>query len=257
MNYLGSKNRYAKYIAPIIQKYIDDNKITTFVDIFCGGANLVDKIICDNVIANDLSPTLIAIHKKMQQDKDKIPTDGLREWWDKAYTEYKRLMKDYPIDAMIWQTESSLPLWEIGAIEWYASFSTGGFKKGYAKNSETRNYYNERLRCHKKQSENPLYNKINFQQGNYLTIEIPKNAVIYADPPYKSTTSYQINPKFNHEEFYNWCREKSKTNPIFISEQFMPDDFKTIWSKDDCTRTCGLDNSFKACERLFFIDERG
>lgn len=27
----------------------------------------------------------------------------------------------------------SMPLYEIGAIEWYASFSNGGFPRGYAK----------------------------------------------------------------------------------------------------------------------------
>lgn len=63
MVYMGSKRRYAKDIVPIIQEYIDKNKITTFVDCFCGGGNLIDKIHCDTLIANDLSPTLIALHK--------------------------------------------------------------------------------------------------------------------------------------------------------------------------------------------------
>jgi len=62
MVFMGSKRRYCKYIVPIINKYIKENNIKTFLDIFCGGANLADKIICDNVIANDLSPTLIALH---------------------------------------------------------------------------------------------------------------------------------------------------------------------------------------------------
>ena len=62
MVYMGSKRRFAKYIVPYIQNYIKENNITTFVDIFCGGANLTDKIKCDKVIANDLSPTLIALH---------------------------------------------------------------------------------------------------------------------------------------------------------------------------------------------------
>lgn len=36
----------------------------------------------------------------------------------------------------------------------------------------------------------------------------------------------------------------------------MPEDFQIIWSKDDVTRTAGLDNNYKACEKLFFIDNR-
>lgn len=254
MVFMGSKRRYCKYIVPIINKYIKENNIKTFLDIFCGGANLADKIICDNVIANDLSPTLIALHQKAQSNLEEIPTTGNREWWDEAYTEYKRLMKEVPKER--WSEESSLPLWKIGAIEWYSSFANGGFPRGYAKPSHDRDYYNEAYRNHYKQAQEENYKKIRFQQGDYRTIDIEPNILIYCDSPYKGTKPYAINPKFNHEEYYNWLREKSKTNPIFISEQAMPEDFPIIWQKDDATRTCGLDNNFKACEKLYFIDNR-
>lgn len=49
MVYMGSKRKYAKDIVPIIQKYIDDNNIKEFYDVFCGGGNLVDKIKCENL----------------------------------------------------------------------------------------------------------------------------------------------------------------------------------------------------------------
>ena len=35
----------------------------------------------------------------------------------------------------------------------------------------------------------------------------------------------------------------------------MPEDFKSIWYKE-AKRTNGLDNNFKACENLYFIDNR-
>ena len=254
MVFMGSKRRYCKYIVPIINNYIKENNVKTFLDIFCGGANLADKIICENVIANDLSPTLIALHQKAQVNSKEIPSTGNREWWDEAYTEYKRLIKEVPKEK--WSEESSLPLWKIGAIEWYSSFSNGGFPRGYAKPSYGRDYYNEAYRNHYKQAQEENYKKIKFQQGDYRTIKIEPNILIYCDSPYKGTKPYAINPKFNHEEYYNWLREKSKTNPIFISEQAMPEDFPIIWQKDDVTRTCGLDNNFKACEKLYFIDNR-
>ena len=34
----------AKFLVPIIQKYIDDNNIKTYIEPMCGGANLIDKI---------------------------------------------------------------------------------------------------------------------------------------------------------------------------------------------------------------------
>ena len=251
MVYIGSKRKYTKDICPIIQKYVNENNIKDFYDVFCGGANLIDNIYCENLYASDLSPSLIALHQQAQNDFSKIPKDGSREYWDNAYANWKKLrdtnFKDF--------SAISMPLYEIGAIEWYASFSNGGFPSGYAKNSDTRNYYQEAYRSHKKQSENENYQKINFNCINYLDIIIPENALIYCDSPYKSTKPYAINPKFNHEEYYNWLREKSKTNPIFISEQVMPDDFKSIWFKE-VKRTAGKDNNFKACENLYFIDNR-
>ena len=37
MKYVGSKNRIAKDIVPIIQKYIDENNITEYYEPFVGG----------------------------------------------------------------------------------------------------------------------------------------------------------------------------------------------------------------------------
>lgn len=37
MNYMGSKSRIAKYIVPIIQSYIDNNNINTYIEPFVGG----------------------------------------------------------------------------------------------------------------------------------------------------------------------------------------------------------------------------
>lgn len=123
---MGSKRKYAKDIVPIIQKYIDDNNITEFYDVFCGGGNLVDKIKCENLYASDLSPSLIALHQQAQEDFSKIPDDGSREYWDNAYSNWKNLrdtgFKDFSVLTM--------PLYEIGAIEWYASFSNGAFQEG-------------------------------------------------------------------------------------------------------------------------------
>ena len=41
---MGSKSRIAKHIVPIIQRYIDENNIDTYVEPFVGGANVIDKI---------------------------------------------------------------------------------------------------------------------------------------------------------------------------------------------------------------------
>lgn len=248
MNYMGSKRKYAGEIVPIINKYIKDNGITQFYDIMCGGANLVDKIVCNETYGNDLSPTLIALHIQAQEDFSKIPKQGSREYWDKGYSEYKKFLQG--------QTDIDMPLYEIGAIEWYSSFARGGFPRGYAKPTTTRDYFKEGRKAHYEQSLKEKYKKIKFSCEDYRNLEIPAGALIYVDPPYKGTKPYGISPKFNHEELFNWIREKSKTSPIFLSEQKAPDDFEIVWSKDGVIRTAALHNDYVACEKLFLIDNR-
>ena len=249
MNYMGSKRQYSKYIIPILNKYIKDNEITCFYDVFTGGGNVADKVDCKRVVGCDLSPTLIALHKQAQDDFSKIPLNGDREYWDRAYTEYKRLRDNN------WENPQ-IPLYEIGAIEWYSSYARGGFPRGYAKITSTRNYFIEGRKAHQTQANTTKYKKIDFVCSDYRNLEIEPNQVIYCDPPYKGTKPYGIEPKFNHAEFFEWAREKSKTNPVFVSEQSAPDDFEIIWAKDGVIRSASLHNDFEACEKLFFIDNR-
>ena len=66
MKYLGSKNRISKYISPILQQYINENRITTYYEPFVGGANIIDKIDCSLRIGNDIHPQLIAMFLALQ-----------------------------------------------------------------------------------------------------------------------------------------------------------------------------------------------
>lgn len=66
---------------------------------------------------------------------------------------------------------------------------------------------------------------------SYDQIEIPKGAVIYCDPPYQGTEEY-AEGGFNHAKFWEWCREKSKTNKVFVSEYKAPSDFESVLSFD-------------------------
>ena len=70
MVYQGSKNRLTKYIVPIIQKQIDENNITTYIEPFVGGANVIDKIRCENKIGSDINEELIALLRYIQEDND-------------------------------------------------------------------------------------------------------------------------------------------------------------------------------------------
>ena len=44
MKYMGSKNRIAKFVLPIMIKEANEKGITTWVEPFVGGANMIDKV---------------------------------------------------------------------------------------------------------------------------------------------------------------------------------------------------------------------
>ena len=44
MKYMGSKKRIAKFILPIMLAEAEKNRLTTWVEPFVGGANMIDKV---------------------------------------------------------------------------------------------------------------------------------------------------------------------------------------------------------------------
>lgn len=69
--------------------------------------------------------------------------------------------------------------------------------------------------------------QLQLHSKSYNEIDIPKGAVVYCDPPYQGTAEYSEGG-FNHIEFWNWVRDLSQTNKVFVSEYKAPDDFKAI-----------------------------
>lgn len=239
MVYMGSKSKYAKYIVPILQKAIDDSQATIYIEPFVGGANIIDKIRCNRRIGADRSDTLIALLNQASDDFSKVLPEGSRELWDKG--------KNYVKNGIM---PEDMSLADIGAMEFFSSFSNRGFPGGYAKNTSTRNYFQEARKNMEKQA--PYLKGIEFYCKNYWELPETENAVIYCDPPYIGTKQYgyATQEKFDHNRFWEWVRERSKNNIVFVSEQTAPEDFDIIWQQD-AKRTNGLDNNYKAVEKLF------
>jgi site-specific DNA-adenine methylase len=146
---------------------------------------------------------------------------------------------------------NNMTLAEIGAIEFLGSFNNGGFPRGYAKPTETRNYYQEAYRNLEKQA--PLLKDIIFRPQNYWQLDPTlKNAVIYLDPPYANTKhyGYASQKPMNYQHFWNWVIEISKNNFVYISEQIAPSSFEIVWEQE-VTRSTNKENNFKAVERLY------
>lgn len=163
MVYMGSKSKYAQYIVPILQKAIDNNNVDTYIECFVGGANIIDKIKCEHRYGYDNCDTLIALLDLASKDFDKVMKDGNRELWDKG--------KAYRKDGVM---PEDMTLAEIGAMEFFASFCNGGFPRGYAKNTSTRNYYKEAYNNLKNQA--PNLKGIEFKCQNYWELTPTANA---------------------------------------------------------------------------------
>lgn len=240
MVYMGSKTKYAKHIVPILQNAIDQNGIKIYIECFCGGCNIIDKISCEQKYAYDRSDTLIALLEQAQSDASSLLQEGSRELWDKG--------KAYVKDGIM---PEDMTLAEIGAMEFFASFSNRGFSGGYAKNTDSRDFFNEARENLRKQS--PNLKGIVFKCQNYWELDKDiSQAVIYLDPPYQGAKAYGYanQSKMDYEHFWNWVRELSKNNIVFISEQSAPEDFEVVWEQE-VKRTNGLNNNFKAVEKLF------
>ena len=72
---MGSKNRLAKCLVPIIQSYITEDT-RGYLEPFVGGANMIDKIQCNNKIGCDIHKPLIALLNKAKDDSELLLANG-------------------------------------------------------------------------------------------------------------------------------------------------------------------------------------
>lgn len=229
MVYMGSKNRIAKYLIPIITAELQSNQ--WYVEPFVGGANMIDKINHPYKIGADNNKYLIALLKYVQDDGQ------LPEYINKdEYLKVKTNPDEYAC-------------WYVGFIGFVCSHN-GKFFNGYAGITNTkqgqRNYIREKRNNIVKQN----LNGIDFVCSSYDQLSIPSTSVIYCDPPYQATTGYK--DAFDSAKFWQWCRDKAKEgHKVFISEYSAPDDFKCIWEKQINSNLGG--KSKKATEKLFTI----
>jgi len=214
MKYMGSKNKIANEILQIILK--DRKEGQFYVEPFCGGLNIMDKV-DGNRIASDNNKYLIAMWIGLQEDKKRLK-EIPRELYVRARTEYNN------------GTNIEFDDFEIGWIAWMGSYNGRFFDGGYSGKTEKRDYVNEQILNTEKQLK--LLNGIIFKSGDYSTIEIPENSIVYCDIPYKGTKQYSTSKNFNYEKFWQWCRDLVKMgHSVFISEYAAPEDFICVWEK--------------------------
>ena len=241
---MGSKSRIVNNILLIIQERIQDYNIKTYIEPFCGGCNVIDKVQCGTRIASDNHKYLIEMFKNIDKIQD-LPDFITKEHYSDVRECFNKKLSVYPD-------------WYIGAIGFLASYNGRFFDGGYAgivhtKTGIERNYYDEAKRNLLQQT--PLLKDIQFQCGDYEELYSDrKDCLFYCDIPYKDTKQYGSSKNFDYERFWNWAENMSEKNVVLVSEHTAPLNWECIW-KQEIKRTIDNTKRVKATEKLFEIRE--
>lgn len=238
MKYMGSKSRIKKEIVPIINSLIEEHNIENFVDLFCGGCNVVDSVSCNNRFANDKSTPLIELLKAVVYENKLLPDIVSKDLYDSV--------REHQLDTTYEQ-------WFIGAVGFLASYNGRYFDGGYAKpniskDGKVRDYYNEAKRNLLKQTE--LLKDVQFSNVDYLDFKIPKNSLVYCDIPYNNTKQYATSKGFDYDVFWDYVKKLSKEHIVLVSEQTAPSEFTVVWQQE-VLRTQNNRSRLKAVEKMY------
>lgn len=236
MKYLGSKNRIAKHILPIMLNVAKEKSITTWVELFVGGGNMIDKV--PNTfkrVGVDINPHTIQAMIGVRDYLHNLPVEVSEE-------EYKAIKGTEPNPITSW-------------VRFVCSFG-GKFENGYAreKGSNDKTFVTYGLNNAKKQS--PLIQNVDFICDSYENYSYLENCLIYNDIPYFDTTSYKTT-KFDHNKYWEWVRMMSKKNEVFTSEYVAPNDFECVWQGEVKTNFASQRNNatHTAIEKLFKLKQ--
>ena len=245
MKYMGSKNRIAKHLLPIILK--DRKEGQWYVEPFVGGANMIDKV-TGNRIGADFNESLMMCMSDLSNGW--IPPRFITRGEYSQARDKNKLGYFSPL---------------IGYIGICGSYGGRWFDGGYAgisktRNGKERNYPAEAFENTMKQA--PKLKGCIFKHSDYKYLSIPDNSIIYCDPEYKGTKQYKKakDSGFSSEEHWQWCRDKvNQGHKVFISEYNSPSDFVCVWSqevKSSLSANGKFGKSKKSIEKLFIHESQ-
>ena len=250
MRYSGSKARFMKELAPILTKHLDGENV--FYDSFMGGGNVISSIDYEYKVGNELNSYVYGLWKVIQRKvllggklEELLPESLTREEYDDVRNDYVNCTGKYP-------------KWYIGYVGTCCSFG-GAWFNGYAAYNPNKNedHIKEAMNGLIRQAERFKHlNMTIFYNMSYDQLAYKEGSVIYCDPPYFMTKSYESD--FDHARFWEWVRYMHKKGyHVYVSEYTAPSDFKCIWSREkkDGMGSAMTGISKTKVERLFVYDD--
>lgn len=247
MRYAGSKRRFAKDLVPVITRRL--NAETLFVDMFCGGCNILSDVDHPKKQGVELNKYVLSLWQYIKDNNGmgEIPKSVSEEMYYDIKWNYQNRTNKYPD-------------WLIGYVGACCSYG-GAWFNGYAKFNPNRNedHIEEAYNGLEKQVKNFKYlSNTEFLCGSYDEVSLNPGTVVYCDPPYAGTKKYESD--FDNDAFWDWVRRECKRGVyVYVSEYDAPDDFKCIWSrgkKDGMGTTKFGVGQLDKVEKLFVYDSQ-
>jgi DNA adenine methylase len=231
MRYMGSKSRFAKYIAPILMKGHDQTK--PYIEPFVGGGNMIDKVPASIRWGSDIEKYAVSFLTSLSEGW--LPPEHLSE---DEYNSIRRSPGNF---------DPAL----VGFAAYACSYS-GKFWGGYGRNGNTQEgrlpfqveAYNNALK------QAPFLKGVKFQVSPYDQIDFPDGSTVYMDPPYAGTTKYKFG-SFDHDKFWGFCASLSSRCRVFVSEYNAPPNWLPVWQMDTASSLTKNTGGKRGLEKLF------
>ena len=109
--------------------------------------------------------------------------------------------------------------------KWFGGYARGG----YQANGSPRNHQAESSRAVIARRVEIGSTVVQFNHRSYNEGHASPNMVVYCDPPYTNTLNYKGADDFDHETFWQWCRDQTANGAlVLVSEYTAPKDFTCI-----------------------------
>ena len=217
--YLGGKFKISPRFAPIINKVAEGR---TLWEPFCGGLNASHRFKPARHILSDVHEPLITMWRAALKDGWRPnPELATRE----MYNRYRQSPDTWdPWTAFLGFGCSFSGRYFCGYVGFHCIRRDAGVQWVHCPTEAA----NSLLRTERdlKDRETEILHL------DFMTCDVPDGVdVVYCDPPYEGTTRYRGTAPFDHDSFWERCREIGATGiHVFVSEKRCPDDFAVLWT---------------------------